>query len=194
MKKTVFSRVFALAMALCIVISAGAFPASAESLSGYYSSAEFESQYTYDGDDLGATWSKEATAFRLWAPTATAVTVNLYESGTEGTDDLIESIEMTADVKGTWVATKEGDLNGVYYTYTVTVDGQENEACDPYARTTGVNGKRAMVIDLDSTDPEGWDKDADPHAGNGNEEIGNAGHHFRRPVLCRGQPRRVKRH
>ena len=166
MKKTVFSRVFALVMALCIVISAGAFPASAESLSGYYSSAEFESQYTYDGDDLGATWSKEATAFRLWAPTATAVTVNLYESGTEGTDDLIESIEMTADVKGTWVATKEGDLSGTYYTYTVTVDGVQNEACDPYARTTGVNGKRAMVIDLDATDPEGWENDKDPHGGN----------------------------
>ena len=166
MKKTVFSRVFALAMALCIVISAGAFPASAESLSGYYSSAEFENQFTYEGDDLGATWSKEATAFRLWAPTATAVTVNLYESGTEGTDDLIESMPMTADVKGTWVATKEGDLSGTYYTYTVTVDGVETEACDPYARTTGVNGKRAMVIDLDATDPEGWENDKDPHGGN----------------------------
>ena len=166
MKKTVFSRVFALAMALCIVISAGAFPASAESLSGYYSSAEFENQFTYEGDDLGATWSKEATTFRLWAPTATAVTVNLYESGTEGTDDLIESIEMTADVKGTWVATKEGDLSGTYYTYTVTVDSVQTEACDPYARTTGVNGKRAMVIDLDSTDPEGWENDKDPHGGN----------------------------
>ena len=166
MKKTVFSRVFALAMALCIVISAGAFPASAESLSGYYSSAEFESQFTYDGDDLGATWSKEATTFRLWAPTATAVTVNLYESGTEGTDDLIESMPMTADVKGTWVATKKGDLSGTYYTYTVTVDGVQTEACDPYARTTGVNGKRAMVIDLDATDPEGWENDKDPHGGN----------------------------
>ena len=166
MKKTVFSRVFALAMALCIVISAGAFPASAESLSGYYSSAEFENQFTYDGDDLGATWGKEATTFRLWAPTATAVTVNLYESGTEGTDDLIESIPMIADVKGTWVATKEGDLSGTYYTYTVTVDSVQTEACDPYARTTGVNGKRAMVIDLDATDPEGWENDKDPHGGN----------------------------
>ena len=166
MKNTILTRLFALTMALCVVISAGAFPAAAENLSSYYSSAEFESQFTYEGNDLGATWSKEATTFRLWAPTATAVAVNLYESGTEGSDDLIESFPMTADVKGTWVATKEGDLNGVYYTYTVTVDGQENEACDPYARTTGVNGKRAMVIDLDSTDPEGWDKDTDPHAGN----------------------------
>ena len=165
MKKTVFSRIFAMIMALCLMIGFAALPASAESLTDYYSSAEFESQYTYTGDDLGAVWSKDSTTFRLWAPTATAVKVNLYGSGTAGTDDLIESIDMTADVNGTWVAARDGDLNGTYYTYLVTVDGVTNEACDPYARAVGVNGKRAMVIDLDSTDPDGWEKDKDPHAG-----------------------------
>ncbi len=131
-----------------------------------YSTATFEEMYTYTGNDLGATWTAEKTAFRLWAPTATAVKVNLYQSGTEGTDDLIQQVEMTPDVNGTWVATVEGDLNGTYYTYSVDVDGTTREACDPYARATGVNGKRAMVIDLDSTDPEGWENDTDPHAGN----------------------------
>ena len=91
--------------------------------------------------------------------------VNLYQSGTAGTDDLLEQVEMTRDVKGTWVAEKTGDLNGIYYTYQVEVSGETVEACDPYARTTGVNGHRAMVIDLDSTDPEGWETDRDPHAG-----------------------------
>ncbi len=131
-----------------------------------YSTDAFEEKYTYTGDDLGATWTKEKTTFRVWAPTADAVKVNLYESGTPDTDDLVEQITMEQDVNGTWVASKEGDLNGVYYTYLVTVNGAENEACDPYARTTGVNGKRAMVIDLSSTNPEGWDEDTDPHAGN----------------------------
>ena len=124
-----------------------------------YSTEEFESAYTYEGDDLGATWTKEATTFRLWAPTASAVSVNLYASGTEGTDDLVNTVEMTADVNGTWVATVEGDLNGTYYTYSVTRKGETVEACDPYARTTGVNGNRAMVVDLDSTDPAGWEND-----------------------------------
>lgn len=131
-----------------------------------YSTDAFEEKYTYTGDDLGATWTKEKTTFRVWAPTADAVKVNLYESGTPDTDDLVEQITMEQDENGTWVASKEGDLNGVYYTYLVTVNGAENEACDPYARTTGVNGKRAMVIDLSSTNPEGWDEDTDPHAGN----------------------------
>ncbi len=130
-----------------------------------YSTEDFEAEYTYEGDDLGASWSKEKTVFRVWAPTADAVAVNLYAGGTEGVEDLQERLEMEKDVNGTWVAEKEGDLNGTYYTYSVSIRGEESEACDPYARTTGVNGRRAMVIDLASTNPEGWDSDGDPHAG-----------------------------
>lgn len=130
-----------------------------------YSTESFENEYTYTGTDLGATWSADKTVFRVWAPTAEAVKVNLYKSGTEGTDDLMEQLEMQSDVNGTWIAEKSGDINGIYYTYTVTINGVDTEACDPYARTTGVNGKRAMVIDLASTNPEGWENDANPHAG-----------------------------
>ncbi len=132
-----------------------------------FSTKEFEDKYTYAGNDLGAVWTKEGTSFRVWAPTAAEVKVNLYQSGTEGTDDLIESIDMTADVNGTWIAKAEGDRNGTYYTYSAYVEGEWREACDPYARTTGVNGKRAMILDLDGTDPDGWQQDGNPHAGEG---------------------------
>ena len=168
MDKKLFIRILALALAL--ILAAGVFitPALAEeveeqTLTEYYSSADFEDAFTYTGDDLGATWTPEATCFRVWAPTATAVVLNLYTSGTAGTDDCIDRIPMTADANGTWTTEVEGDQNGVYYTYSVEVNGVVNEACDPYARATGVNGKRAMVIDLDSTDPEGWENDKDPH-------------------------------
>ena len=170
MDKKTFIRILALALAL--ILAAGVFitPALATeaelSLTEYYSSADFEDAYTYNGDDLGATWTAESTAFRVWAPTASAVTVNLYASGTAGTDDLTGQLTMTPDANGTWTAEAEGDLNGVYYTYSVEIDGTVTEACDPYARAVGVNGQRAMVIDLDATDPEGWENDADPHAGN----------------------------
>ena len=160
-------RIIAAILAALLFVTAFVLPALAAEepagLSTTYSSEAFEAEFTYTGDDLGAAWTAEETFFRVWAPTAEAVQLNLYTSGTAGTDDLIECIEMTADVNGTWIAAKEGDLNGVYYTYSVTVDGVTNEACDPYARTTGVNGQRAMVIDLDSTDPEGWENDVDPH-------------------------------
>ena len=167
MNKRTLVRAVAAVLALLLAVTAFVLPALAAEettgLSNTYSSEAFEAEYTYGGDDLGATWTKDSTAFRVWAPTADSVTVNLYTSGTAGTDDLIEQLEMTPDVNGTWVVAKEGNLNGVYYTYLVTVDGVTNEACDPYARTTGVNGQRAMVIDLDSTDPEGWENDVDPH-------------------------------
>ncbi len=129
-----------------------------------FSTEKFEEEYTYTGKDLGATYTKDKTSFRVWAPTADAVSVRLYKGGQEGKDDLIEELPMTADVNGTWVAEKSGDLHGTYYTYFVTLGDVQNEACDPYARTTGVNGKRAMVIDLDSTDPEGWENDKNPNA------------------------------
>lgn len=130
-----------------------------------YSTPGFEEEYTYTGDDLGATWSESATVFRVWAPTAESVSVVLYESGTDYEKNIIDTIEMTPDVSGTWTAAKDGDLRGVYYTYSVVIDGKKREACDPYARTTGVNGERAMIINLDETDPEGWDRDTNPHAG-----------------------------
>jgi pullulanase len=136
-----------------------------------YSTQEFEDEYTYEGNDLGATYAKDKTVFRVWAPTAEAVTVNLYESGDPWEKDLKETVEMTADEKGTWLAEVSGDLAGTYYTYTAIIDGLNVEACDPYARTTGVNGKRAMVIDLEATNPEGWAGDTNPHSG---EKINDA--------------------
>ena len=128
-----------------------------------YKTDEFETAYTYDGNDLGATWSEDSTVFKVWAPTAETVDVRIYDNG-ESTR-YIDEFPMTKGDNGTWVTTLEGDWKGAYYTYRVNVNGEYVEACDPYARTTGVNGKYAMVIDLDSTDPEGWENDVSPNSG-----------------------------
>ena len=127
-----------------------------------YSTKDFEQKYTYSGSDLGAVWTKEKTVFRVWAPTAISVRVRLYKSGALGANDLLEQLEMRPDVNGTWVAEKTGDLHGIYYTYLVDRESIVKESCDPYARAVGVNGCRAMVIDLSQTDPEGWEKDRNP--------------------------------
>ena len=134
-------------------------------MSEMYSTPDFEAAYTYHGNDLGAVWSAEKTTFRLWAPTASQICINLYQSGDAKINDLLKQIPMHRDVCGTWSAACEGDLNGVYYTYLVNHGSYTVEACDPYARTTGVNGERAMIIDLSSTNPEGWEQDRDPNAG-----------------------------
>lgn len=128
-----------------------------------YTDEKFIEEYTYTGEDLGAVWSPDSTTFKVWAPTAEQVQLALYKSGTAGTDDLMNKIHMTKKEKGVWSITVDGNLNGTYYTYFVTNDGKETEACDPYARTTGVNGNRAMVIDLTAANPEGWSMDASPN-------------------------------
>ncbi len=127
-----------------------------------YSSEEFEAMYTYTGDDLGSCWTTAHTFFRVWAPTAQAVSVLMYRSGASSTDDLICSLPMKADVNGTWVASREGDCSGIYYTYHVTIDGVSSETCDPYGRTTSVNGKRSMVVNPTVTNPPGWENDRSP--------------------------------
>lgn len=131
-----------------------------------YSTKAFEDTYTYTGNDLGATWSEEETVFKVWAPTAKKVMVNLYKSGDDEKNDLLNTIEMSPLEQGVWYLKQAGNMNGVYYTYTVLLDGELIETCDPYAKSTGANGKRAMILDMDSTDPEGWDKDENPNKGN----------------------------
>ena len=130
------------------------------SMSELFDTDEFEAAYSYLGNDLGAVILKDNTCFRVWAPTATTVNVALYENG-DG-DNLIETIPMEKSDNGTWALIYDGNLGGTYYTYLVTLNGKTNETVDVYAKAVGINGDRGMVIDLNSTDPDGWDKDKKP--------------------------------
>ncbi len=125
-----------------------------------FSTEDFEKAFYYEGTDLGAIWSKDKTTFRLWAPTASNVTLNLYEKGVGR--NLIETIPMDQKEKGTWYTEKSGDLDKIYYTYTVTVDGVVQETIDPYAKAAGVNGERGMIVNLEATDPSGFNEEARP--------------------------------
>jgi len=125
------------------------------SMAEVFALKEFEEIYAYTGE-LGNIYAKEATTFRVWAPTATEVALNLYKEGLG--DNLIKSVPMAQDERGTWVQKEDGDLHGVYYTYSVTVNGITQEAVDIYTQAAGANGVRGMVVDLSRTNPEGWDK------------------------------------
>lgn len=130
-----------------------------------YASDKFAAEYTYTGNDLGANYYASGTTFRLWAPTAEEVAVKLYTTGSDaeaGAADL-GKYALQKDVNGTWIVTINGDLKDLYYTYQVKVNGQIVEANDPYSVATGVNGMRSMIIDLDSTDPDGWHSDSNPN-------------------------------
>lgn len=111
----------------------------------------------YTGNDLGAVYSPKMTRFKVWAPEAESVKLNLYKQG-EG-DNLIEQHIMKKSANGTYVFEKQGDCNGIYYTYTVVNHGEKQEAVDPYTKAAGVNGQRGMVINLAKTNPQGFELD-----------------------------------
>ena len=120
-----------------------------------YDSPEFAAKYTYTGNDLGVTYTKASTKLRVWAPTAKAVNVVTYkEADAPYTSGVLT--KMKYDTKGTWVATLKGDQNGTVFNYRVTVNNTINEAVDPYVRATTINGARGVIVDLDTTDPKGW--------------------------------------
>ena len=120
-----------------------------------YDSAEFAAKYTYTGNDLGVTYTKASTKLRVWAPTAKAVSVVTYKEA-DAPSSSGALIKMTYDTKGTWVATLKGDQNGTVFNYRVSVNNTVNEAVDPYVRATTVNGLRGVIVNLDATDPKGW--------------------------------------
>jgi pullulanase len=113
-------------------------------------------RFCYRGDDLGTTFTVQATSFRLWAPTAEDIQLLLYESE-DG--PLSQQITMQRAEQGTWQATVSQNLENWYYLYQVTVQGQTRTAVDPYARALAVNATRALIVDLQKTHPEGWETD-----------------------------------
>ena len=117
---------------------------------------------TYDGDDLGATYTKENTTFKVWAPSATQVLLKLYTTGSfhEHNASVIGIKQMIKDEKtGVWSLTVEGDYNGIFYTYLIQTSKGTREINDVYTKAVGVNSARSMVLDMTRTDPEGWEFD-----------------------------------
>ena len=121
---------------------------------GIFDCDEFVQNYTYDGNDLGAVIHGNDTTFKVWAPTASKVVLNLFTAGNDC--NAYETVEMTLGDRGVWQHTQKNCGHGTYYTYTVTTSAGTQETTDIYAKAAGVNGNRSMVVDLSLTDPENW--------------------------------------
>ena len=124
-----------------------------------FASDAFKEEYHCDLP-LGAFCSADGTLFRLWAPTADEVTLCLYQEGHTG--HAMRSVPMTSEGRGAWIYRTDENLDGIYYEYLVTVEGEQRRSADPYAVACGLNGQRSMVLDLSRTDPDGWDRDQAP--------------------------------
>ncbi|MDR0894863.1 MAG: type I pullulanase [Prevotellaceae bacterium] len=124
-----------------------------------YSSYE---QYPVREDNLTEMqYDRQNTTFTLWAPTADEVKVSLYDTGERGA--AYETIPMARDKDGTWTALVGADLLGKFYTFNVRI-GEKwlGETPGINAHAVGVNGKRAAIIDMQLTNPEGWEQDRRP--------------------------------
>ena len=102
-------------------------------------------------------YSPQKTMFSLWSPAADSVWLRLYSEGLGG--EAQEAVAMRRGKDGTWTCSVRGDLQGKFYTF--QVDDME-ETPGIFAKAVGVNGRRGAVIDLRSTDPEGWAEDVRP--------------------------------
>ncbi len=125
----------------------------------WFDSPEFEKTFHCDAP-MGAFCGAQGTVFRLWAPTAESVALNLYADGKNGAPR--ETVFPERGEKGTWIYRTEQDLEGTYYDYRICSGGSSRITADPYATACGVNGRRSMVVDLSKTDPEGWEADVPP--------------------------------
>ncbi|RNI33289.1 type I pullulanase [Rufibacter immobilis] len=120
--------------------------------------------------NLWVEYSPAATTFRIWSPVAEEVVLKLYEKGNGGTAR--EKLSLLKGEKGLWQLTVKRDLQGVYYTYQVKIGTKwQEETPGIYATAVGVNGQRAMVLDLSSTNPTGWAQDKGPTVKTPNEVV-----------------------
>ena len=128
------------------------------SVSSLYKTEDFINNYTYDGE-LGAIYSPSSTTFKVWSPVSSAITLRTYASPSKTLgDNNHHDYPMEKGEKGVFSYTLEGDKHGLYYTYVVTNSrNKEVEVVDPYAKSTGYNGERGMVVDFSRLNPEGWD-------------------------------------
>lgn len=126
-----------------------------------YFTSRFEEQYTYRGNDLGMTYSKSETTFKVWSPVAANVTLLVYNSNTSSAymgDDKYVGYHMLYQPNGVWAITLIGDLEGKYYNYQVDTWVGNSIAMDPYATGCGACGLRAMIYDKTSAQvtPTNW--------------------------------------
>ncbi len=115
----------------------------------------------YNGKDLGLRYTRANSTFKIWSPPAEAAELLLFKEGDSGSP--FKKISLTKGSNGIWSTKLPGDWKGTFYVFRVkTNKGWSNEVPDPYAKAAGVNGKRAMVINLTETDPKGWANDVSP--------------------------------
>ena len=160
-------------MATSLMVASASFSVSARSTYD----EQFVSYPTYQGDDLELTVTDSGTAFRLWSPKAQEAKVKIYSQGRGGSPLMVLPMTFHPE-NGTWTASVPEQLYGKFYTFQIKHDGKWlNETPGVWAKAVGVNGERAAIIDLATTNPTGWENDKGPEVNNFTDVIVYEMHH-----------------
>jgi len=114
------------------------------SMNDVTSFSDFDQEYYYSGDDLGYSYSKEKTTWKIWAPLASKVVLFLKKD-----NDLFATYKMERSNYGVYILTLIGDYDGYKYRFQVTNSGLTVQVTDPYAKASTANGHDSCVIDFD---------------------------------------------
>lgn len=102
-----------------------------------------------DDIKLGLTYTPEKSTIRVWAPSQDNIILCLYDTyNTQKRDEF----EMKKNIYDVFEYTLEGDKEGKFYTFLIG----NQEVVDPYAFASSANSKRAAIIDLEKSNPEGF--------------------------------------
>lgn len=104
----------------------------------------FNQTFDYDGDDLGLTYTKEKSIFKLWSPVAYEIKLKLIH------DQDCHIYSMEKEDRGIFSITISKNVEGYHYTFLVRVNGKWNEIVDPYTTFSGPNAKYSVVVDFNS--------------------------------------------
>lgn len=113
----------------------------------FFSTASFEQKYVPEKGkyQFGVSVDEAKTTFHVWSPTATQLSVNLYETSNTKT---VQKLPLSEKENGVWSYEYPKNLEGYYYTYTVTNYGITSEVMDPYAISATTNGNKALITDI----------------------------------------------
>jgi len=126
-----------------------------------YSEAVLADSKIRFGEKTELLYSFSGSAFSVWAPTAEKVRLYIYNDGESGDAERI--ISMSKASEGYWTALIKKNLAGKFYTFSILDKGKWlKETPGIKARAVGVNGNRAAIIDMGTTNPEGWENDVRP--------------------------------
>jgi pullulanase len=104
---------------------------------------------------LGALYTLKATTFRIFAPTAKAVSVVLYDGFSGEAGRKLRPLRQQGN--GLWDATLTGNLRRKFYTYLLDANDPKSarEVLDPYATNSVANSTRGRITPMTAPVPAG---------------------------------------